>query len=90
VRDDWTTLSDKDFEGYKQAILYDLKNVAKVGNVPIVISKDLFYETKDWTKTKIFIVIVNGRQSWIVSVGKLGNEYRVHDAGVRVEDIFSN
>lgn len=90
VRDDWTTLSDKDFEGYKQAILYDLKNVAKVGNVPIVISKDLFYETKDWTKTNIFIVIVNGRQSWIVSVGKLGNEYRVHDAGVRVEDIFSN
>lgn len=90
VRDDWTTLSEKDFEGYKQAILYDLKNVAKVGNVPIVISKNLFYETKDWTKSKRFLVIVNGRQSWIVSVGKLGNEYRVHDAGVRVEDIFSD
>ena len=90
VRDDWTTLSDKDFEGYKQAILYDLKNVAKVGNVPIVISKNLFYETKDWTKSKNFLVIVNGRQSWIVPVGKLGNEYQVHDAGVRVEDIFSN
>ena len=90
VRDDWTTLSDKDFEGYKQAILYDLKNVAKVGNVPIVISKNLFYETKDWTKSKRFLVIVNGRQSWIVSVGKLGNEYQVHDAGVRVEDIFSD
>jgi len=90
VRDDWTTLSEKDFEGYKQAILYDLKNVAKVGNVPIVISKNLFYETKDWTKSKSFLVIVNGRQSWIVSVGKLGNEYQVHDAGVRVEDIFSD
>lgn len=88
-RDDWKVLDNSEFEGYKKAIEYDLRNVAKVGNVPIVISKDLFYETKDWAKAKYFIVIVNGRQSWIVAVGKLGHEYLVYDAGVLIEDIFS-
>lgn len=88
-RDDWRVLDNSEFEGYKKAIEYDLRNVAKVGNVPIVISKDLFYETKDWAKAKYFIVIVNGRQSWIVAVGKLGHEYLVYDAGVLIEDIFS-
>jgi len=90
TRRGWKVLDDAEFEGYKQAILYDLNNVAKVGNVPIVISKYLFWEEPDWTKDKNFLVIVNGRQSWIVNVGKLGNEYKVYDAGVLVEDIFSN
>ena len=90
-RDDWKVLdNDKDYEGYKKAIEYDLRNVAKVGNVPIVVSRNLFCESNDWVKHKNFIVIVNGRQSWIVNVGKLGNEYRVYDAGVLVEDIFKN
>lgn len=90
-RDDWKVLdNDKDYEGYKKAIEYDLRNVAKVGNVPIVVSRNLFCESNDWAKDKNFIVIVNGRQSWIVNVGKLGNEYRVYDAGVLVEDIFKN
>lgn len=90
-RDDWKVLdNDKDYEGYKKAIEYDLRNVAKVGNVPIVVSRNLFCESNDWAKDKNFIVIVNGRQSWIVNVGKLGNEYRVFDAGVLVEDIFKN
>lgn len=90
-RDDWKVLdNDKDYEGYKKAIEYDLRNVAKVGNVPIVVSRNLFCESNDWVKHKNFIVIVNGRQSWIVNVGKLGNEYRVYLAGVLVEDIFKN
>jgi len=89
-RDDWKVLdNDKDYEGYKKAIEYDLRNVEKVGNVPIVVSRNLFCESNDWVKDKNFIVIVNGRQSWIVNVGKLGNEYRVYDAGVLVEDMFS-
>lgn len=89
-RSDWTVPNDNEFEGYKKAILYDLKNVEKLGNVPIVISKNLFWEAQDWTKDKNFIVIVNGKQSWIVTVGKLGNEYKVYYAGMLVEDIFSN
>ncbi len=89
TRKGWKILDDEEFEGYKQAILYDLKNIAKVGDVPIVISKHLFWEEPDWTKDKNFLVIVNGRQSWIVNVGKLGNEYRVYLAGVLVEDMFS-
>ncbi len=89
TRKGWKILDDEEFEGYKQAILYDLKNIAKVGDVPIVISKHLFWEEPDWTKDRNFLVIVNGRQSWIVNVGKLGNEYRVYLAGVLVEDMFS-
>ncbi|MCG1012985.1 S-layer homology domain-containing protein [Tepidanaerobacter sp. GT38] len=87
-RTGWKILDDTEFEGYKQAILYDLKHIAKVGDVPIVISKHLFWETNDWRKDKNFLVIVNGRESWIVNVGKLGKEYRVYDAGVLVKDIF--
>ena len=52
TRKGWKVLDDAEFEGYKQAILYDLKHVAKVGDVPIVISKDLFWEEPDWTKAK--------------------------------------
>lgn len=90
-RDDWKVLdNDKDYEGYKKAIEYDLRNVEKVGNVPIVVSRNLFCESNDWVKDKNFIVIVNGRQSWIVNVGKSGNKYRVNIAGVLVEDIFKN
>jgi len=88
-RDDWKILDDKDFEGYKKAIIDDLKNVEKLGSVPVVISKYLFYETKDEFKIKTFFVIVNGRESWIVSVGKSGNKYKVRDAGVLIKDIFS-
>src|SRR5690606_7908523 len=36
-RDDWKILDDKDFEGYKKAIIDDLKNVEKLGSVPVVI-----------------------------------------------------
>jgi len=42
-RDDWKVLdNDKDYEGYKKAIEYDLRNVAKVGNAPIAVSRNLF------------------------------------------------
>lgn len=86
-RNDWTLLSDEDFESYKKLILHELRNVEKIDG-PIVISKDLFYETKDWAKDKRFIVIVNGRESWHVAVGITGNEHRVYNVGLLFEDIF--
>jgi len=86
-RNDWTLLSDEDFESYKKLILHELRNVDKIDG-PIVISKDLFYETKDWAKDKRFIVIVNGRESWNVAVGITGNEHRVYHVGLLFEDIF--
>ncbi|HHX23268.1 MAG TPA: hypothetical protein GX723_04540, partial [Thermoanaerobacterales bacterium] len=89
-RNDWKILSDKDFEGYKKSILDALKNVVKVGDVPIVISKYLFFETKDEFKEKRFFVIVNGKESWVIGVGKSGNNYELRDAGVYIENIFVN
>lgn len=86
-RNDWTLLSDEDFESYKKLILHELRNVEKIDG-PIVISKDLFYETKDWAKNKRFIVIVNGRESWNVAVGITGNEHMVYNVGLLFEDIF--
>jgi len=87
--DEWATISDEDFEGYKKAILHELRNVEKISG-PIVISKDLYWETEGLVKYRYFIVIVNGRQSWLVAVDKHGNEHRVHYAGISVEDIFKN
>ncbi|MGB4571145.1 MAG: S-layer homology domain-containing protein [Tepidanaerobacteraceae bacterium] len=88
--DEWVILNDIDFEGYKNSIINALRNVVKVGNVPIVVSKHLYYETKTSAKLKIFMVIVNGKESWIVNVGKSGNNYKVRDAGVFIEDIFKS
>jgi len=86
--DDWKILDDEEFNKWKEVLEKRLRNDFGVGNAPMVVSKYLYYETNDEFREKLFFVIVNGKESWIVSVGKSGNNYKVRDAGLRVENIF--
>jgi len=66
----WTSIEDKYFQQYLNAIQKDLKNITYDGAETVVISKTLFY--KNDGGTKYFRVIVNGNQLWDVGVGYQG------------------
>lgn len=87
----WVNIDDAVFKKYEAAIkeYFAITNIVDAKTV--VVNKDLYWETEPNRPTlnsKMFAVIVNGREYWYVEVGFTGRGHEVFDAGRDLENIF--